>query len=131
LQSHSFGVFDGKAFAGDFGSFLNAPEDSGLREYGFLFGRYPLIWIAVRGANGSCSRLFLLVYGVRTLVTIFMSNDATAVVLTPAILTAVRKAVVVGLVGAVQVYAGLTLVNKVEPGRSSALPLLPHSSPHC
>ncbi len=48
--------------------------------------------VAVRGANGSCSRLFLLVYGVGTLVTIFMSNDATAVVLTPAILTAVRKA---------------------------------------
>ncbi|RXH56270.1 arsenic transporter [Granulicella sibirica] len=48
--------------------------------------------VAVRGANGSCSRLFLLVYAVGTLVTIFMSNDATAVVLTPAILTAVRKA---------------------------------------
>ena len=48
--------------------------------------------VAVRGAQGSCSRLFLLVYGVGTLVTIFMSNDATAVVLTPAILTAVRKA---------------------------------------
>ncbi len=48
--------------------------------------------VAVRGAKGSCSRLFLLVYGVGTLVTIFMSNDATAVVLTPAILTSVRKA---------------------------------------
>jgi arsenical pump membrane protein len=48
--------------------------------------------VAVRGANGSCSRLFLLVYSVGTIVTIFMSNDATAVVLTPAILTAVRKA---------------------------------------
>jgi arsenical pump membrane protein len=48
--------------------------------------------VAVRGARGSCSRLFLLVYGVGTLVTIFMSNDATAVVLTPAILAAVRKA---------------------------------------
>ena len=48
--------------------------------------------VAVRGAKGRCSRLFLLVYGVGTLVTIFMSNDATAVVLTPAILTAVRKA---------------------------------------
>jgi arsenical pump membrane protein len=48
--------------------------------------------VAVRGANGSCSRLFLLVYSVGTLVTIFMSNDATAVVLTPAILTAVRRA---------------------------------------
>jgi arsenical pump membrane protein len=53
--------------------------------------------VAVRGANGSCSRLFLLVYGVGTLVTIFMSNDATAVVLTPAILTAVRKAKVAPL----------------------------------
>ena len=48
--------------------------------------------IAVRGARGRCSRLFLLVYGVGTLVTIFMSNDATAVVLTPAILAAVRQA---------------------------------------
>jgi arsenical pump membrane protein len=48
--------------------------------------------IAVRRANGSCSRLFALVYVVGTIVTIFMSNDATAVVLTPAILTAVRKA---------------------------------------
>jgi arsenical pump membrane protein len=53
--------------------------------------------VAVRRANGSCSRLFLLVYGVGTLVTIFMSNDATAVVLTPAILTAVRKAKVAPL----------------------------------
>jgi arsenical pump membrane protein len=48
--------------------------------------------VAVRSARGSCSRLFALVYGVGAIVTIFMSNDATAVVLTPAILTAVRKA---------------------------------------
>jgi arsenical pump membrane protein len=48
--------------------------------------------VAVRSAKGSCRRLFALVYGVGTLVTIFMSNDATAVVLTPAILAAVRKA---------------------------------------
>ncbi len=47
---------------------------------------------AIRGANGSSARLFTLVYGIGILVTIFMSNDATAVVLTPAILTAVRKA---------------------------------------
>ncbi len=47
---------------------------------------------AIQGANGSCARLFTLVYGIGTLVTIFMSNDATAVVLTPAILAAVRKA---------------------------------------
>jgi arsenical pump membrane protein len=48
--------------------------------------------VAVRSARGSCTRLFALVYGVGTLVTIFLSNDATAVVLTPAILAAVRKA---------------------------------------
>jgi arsenical pump membrane protein len=48
--------------------------------------------IAVRQANGSTARLFSLIYAIGTLVTIFMSNDATAVVLTPAILTAVRKA---------------------------------------
>lgn len=48
--------------------------------------------VAVRGARGSAGRLFTLVYGIGTLTTIFMSNDATAVVLTPAILTAVRKA---------------------------------------
>ena len=45
-----------------------------------------------KGAHGSCVRLFTLVYGMGTLVTIFMSNDATAVVLTPAILVAIRKA---------------------------------------
>jgi arsenical pump membrane protein len=47
---------------------------------------------ALRGSHGSSVRLFTLVYGVGTLVTIFMSNDATAVVLTPAILAAIRKA---------------------------------------
>lgn len=57
-------------------------------------------WIAsatVRRARGSCSRLFALVYAAGTVVTIFMSNDATAVVLTPAILAAVRKAKVAPL----------------------------------
>jgi arsenical pump membrane protein len=47
---------------------------------------------AVHSADGSTKRLFALVYAIGTLVTIFMSNDATAVVLTPAILTVVRKA---------------------------------------
>jgi len=47
--------------------------------------------VAVRSANGSCSRLFALAYAVGTIVTMLMSNDATAVVLTPAILTAVRR----------------------------------------
>jgi arsenical pump membrane protein len=48
--------------------------------------------VAVRRSVGSCLKLFALVYGVGTVVTAFMSNDATAVVLTPAILAAVRKA---------------------------------------
>src|ERR1700733_3919866 len=47
---------------------------------------------ALKGAHGSCALLFTLVYGIGTLVTIFLSNDATAVVLTPAILVAIRKA---------------------------------------
>ena len=46
---------------------------------------------AVDHARGSRIRLFTLIYSVGTIVTIFMSNDATAVVLTPAVLTAVRK----------------------------------------
>lgn len=48
--------------------------------------------VAVRHANGSQIRLFTLIYAVGTVVTIFMSNDATAVVLTPAVLAAVRRA---------------------------------------
>jgi arsenical pump membrane protein len=48
--------------------------------------------LAVKRANGSPKRLFLLVYGVGTVVTIFMSNDATAVVLTPAVAAAVKTA---------------------------------------
>jgi arsenical pump membrane protein len=46
---------------------------------------------AVHGAQGSRIRLFTLVYAAGALVTIFLSNDATAVVLTPAILAAVRR----------------------------------------
>jgi arsenical pump membrane protein len=48
--------------------------------------------IAVGHARGSAARLFLLIYLAGTLVTIFLSNDATAVVLTPAVLAAVRHA---------------------------------------
>jgi arsenical pump membrane protein len=48
--------------------------------------------IAVDHARGSAARLFLLIYLAGTIVTIFLSNDATAVVLTPAVLAAVRHA---------------------------------------
>lgn len=47
--------------------------------------------VAAEHARGSAVRLFTLIYGVGTLVTIFLSNDATAVVLTPAVLAAVRR----------------------------------------
>jgi arsenical pump membrane protein len=48
--------------------------------------------LAVAAAKGSCARLFALVYLVGTAVTVFLSNDATAVVLTPAVFAAVKKA---------------------------------------
>jgi Citrate transporter len=48
--------------------------------------------VATSKAKGSPSRLFLLTYGVGALVTIFLSNDATAVVLTPAVAAAVKTA---------------------------------------
>ncbi|MGD0864468.1 MAG: SLC13 family permease, partial [Rhizomicrobium sp.] len=52
-------------------------------------------WVATYAVNagrGSPRRLFVLVYAVGTVVTIFLSNDATAVVLTPAVFAATRKA---------------------------------------
>ncbi|MDB4940518.1 MAG: arsenic transporter [Labilithrix sp.] len=48
--------------------------------------------LATRRARGSPRRLFLLVYAVGTIVTVFLSNDATAVVLTPAVAAATRTA---------------------------------------
>ena len=47
---------------------------------------------AVVHARGSGWRLFSVVYGVGVIVTTFMSNDAAAVVLTPAVVAAARKA---------------------------------------
>src|SRR4029077_7099218 len=48
--------------------------------------------VATSRAGGSPGRLFLLTYGVGTGVTIFLSNDATAVVLTPPVAAAVKAA---------------------------------------
>jgi arsenical pump membrane protein len=47
---------------------------------------------AVEHARGSPQRLFLLVYCVGILVTVLLSNDATAIVLTPAVYAATRAA---------------------------------------
>lgn len=52
-------------------------------------------WLAVHAVNyakGSATLLFLLIYIVGIIVTTFLSNDATAVVLTPAVAAAVKSA---------------------------------------
>jgi arsenical pump membrane protein len=77
----------------------------GLDVYLFLMGMMILAelareegvfdWIAdvaARHAHRSPKRLFLLIYLAGTMVTALLSNDATAVVLTPAVLAVVRKA---------------------------------------
>jgi arsenical pump membrane protein len=90
---------------------LLSPEDAltgvgkGVDVYLFLTGMMLLAeiarqeglfdWLAAhaaRLADGSASRLFVLVYVVGAIVTIFMSNDATAVVLTPAVAAVMRAA---------------------------------------
>jgi arsenical pump membrane protein len=47
---------------------------------------------AVAAARGSGVRLFALIYAVGVLVTTLLSNDATAIVLTPAVAASVRRA---------------------------------------
>ncbi len=77
----------------------------GLDVYLFLVGMMLLAelarqeglfdWLAARAArlaHGSGTRLFTLVFLVGTVVTVFLSNDATAVVLTPAVAAVVRTA---------------------------------------
>ena len=52
-------------------------------------------WLAARAAGlarGSATRLFTLVFAVGTVVTVFLSNDAAAVVLTPAVAAVARAA---------------------------------------
>ncbi|MBW6524658.1 arsenic transporter [Sphingomonas sp. RHCKR47] len=79
--------------------------EKGLDVYLFLTGMMLLSetarehgafdWIAataVNAAHGSRPKLFLLVYATGVVVTTFMSNDATAVVLTPAVFAAAKKA---------------------------------------
>ena len=77
----------------------------GLDVYLFLIGMMLLSevaraeglfdWVAataVRHARGSPRRLFALVYVTGVVITTFLSNDATAVVLTPAVYAAAKKA---------------------------------------
>ena len=82
-----------------------AAAEKGTDVYFFLIGMMLLAevarkeglfdWLAaqaVRMAKNSAKRLFLIVYLVGTVVTVFLSNDATAVVLTPAVYAATRAA---------------------------------------
>jgi arsenical pump membrane protein len=82
-----------------------AAAGKGMDVYFFLIGMMLLAevarkerlfdWLAaqaVRHSHGSAKRLFLIVYGVGTIVTVFLSNDATAVVLTPGVYAATRAA---------------------------------------
>lgn len=77
----------------------------GLDVYFFLLGMMMLSaqarheglfdWLAqwsTHLARGSSTRLFTLIYLAGILVTVFLSNDATAVVLTPAVYAATKKA---------------------------------------
>jgi arsenical pump membrane protein len=77
----------------------------GLDVYFFLSGMMILAelariegvfdWVAdisVHHSKGSPARFFLLIYLAGIIVTVFLSNDATAVVMTPAVLAAVRRA---------------------------------------
>ncbi len=79
--------------------------DKGTDVYLFLFGMMLLAevareerlfdWLAAEAvvlARGSAKRLFALTYLVGIVVTVLLSNDATAVVLTPAVAAAVRAA---------------------------------------
>ena len=79
--------------------------DKGTDVYLFLFGMMLLAevareerlfdWLAAEAvvlARGSAKRLFALTYLVGIAVTVLLSNDATAVVLTPAVAAAVRAA---------------------------------------
>jgi arsenical pump membrane protein len=82
-----------------------AAAGKGMDVYFFLIGMMLLAevarkeglfdWLAaqaVKASRGSAKRLFLIVYLVGTIVTVFLSNDATAVVLTPAVYAASRAA---------------------------------------
>jgi arsenical pump membrane protein len=82
-----------------------AAAAKGIDVYFFLIGMMLLAevarkerlfdWLAaqaVRHSHKSAKRLFLIVYVVGTFVTVFLSNDATAVVLTPAVYAAARAA---------------------------------------
>jgi arsenical pump membrane protein len=72
---------------------------------------------AARHARGSARQLFTMVYIVGTIVTIFLSNDATAVVLTPAVAAVARAA------GATDALPYLLICAFVANAASFVLPI--------
>jgi arsenical pump membrane protein len=83
----------GHAVAGGTDVYLFLAGMMVLAELGQSHGVFDwLATVAIQHAKSSRARLFALIYAVGMVVTIFMSNDATAVVLTPAVLAAVKKA---------------------------------------
>src|SRR6185437_9729502 len=63
-----------------------------LSELARIFGVFDWVAsLAVEHARGSSVRLFTLIYAAGAVVTALMSNDATAVVLTPAVFSVVRR----------------------------------------
>ncbi len=85
-------------------------------------------WVAATAAihaGGSTARLFLLVYVTGIVTTTFLSNDATAVVLTPAVYAAARKAKAEPLAAAVRLRAdrqrGELRAADLQPRQSRAL----------
>ena len=84
-----------------------------LSEVARLHGVFDwLAALAMLHARGSRLRLFSLIYAVGILVTALLSNDATAVVLTPAVLTVVRRA------------GQRVVASRGQDGRMSPLPYL-------
>ncbi len=107
----------------------------GLDVYLFLIGMMALAefaraegvfdWLAVRtlhAAHGSRARLLALVYGAGIVTTAFLSNDATIVVLTPAVLAALGKTDLAGGGALPYVFACALVAN-------AASTLLPIANP--
>lgn len=107
----------------------------GLDVYLFLVGMMALAefareegafdWLAartVRAAGGSRAKLLALVYGAGTVTTAFLSNDATIVVLTPAVLAALAQTDIAGGGALPYVFACALVAN-------AASTLLPIANP--
>jgi arsenical pump membrane protein len=82
----------GKAIAEGLDVYLFLSGMMLLSELARIYGVFDWVAsLAVEHARGSSVRLFTLIYAAGAIVTAILSNDATAVVLTPAVFSAVRR----------------------------------------